>query len=127
MRNKAIATAGALLVGLVGLSAPAQADGDVDVRGVCSAGSEWRLKVQPDSAGLLRVEFKVDSDIPGQTWQVNITDNGAVVFSGTRMTRDSSGQFRVRRTITDQPKSDTITATGTNAETGETCTGEGSY
>lgn len=130
MRRLGIATAGGvLLIGVVGVSgAPAlAATNDVDVRGACSAGSEWRLKVQPESAGLLRVEFRVDSDVPGQTWQVQITDNGAVVFSGTRVTRDSSGQFRVRRNISDQRGPDTITATATNAESGETCTGQGTY
>ncbi len=71
------------------------------------------------------MEFEVDSDVPGQTWQVEITDNGTEVFSGTRVTRDSSGEFRVRRGIANQRGEDTVVATASNAATGETCTGQG--
>lgn len=125
---RAIAAAAAAGVVLGGMwASPAMASGDVDVRGDCSAASDWRLKVQPRAAGTLRVEFEVDSDVPGQRWRVLITDNGTEVFAGTRRTQDGSGDFRVRRAIADQAGPDNIVATATNAVTGETCTAEGTY
>ncbi len=69
----------------------------------------------------------MDSDVPGQTWAVRITDNDAEVFSGTRVTQDGSGEFRVRRATRNQPGPDTVVATASNAATGETCTAEGTY
>lgn len=125
---RTIATATAAGVVLVGMwASPAMASSDVDVRGDCSAASEWRLKVQPRTTGTLRVEFEVDSDVPGQRWRVIISDNGTEVFAGTRRTEDGSGDFRVRRAIADRVGPDNIVATATNAATGETCTAEGTY
>jgi len=125
---RGVATAAAAGIVLAGMWAtPAHAADNVDVRGACSAGSEWRLKVEPRTATRLRVEFEVDSDVPGQTWAVRITDNGAEVFSGTRVTQDGSGEFRVRRATRNQPGPDTVVATASNTATGETCTAEGTY
>ena len=61
-------------------AAPAHANGgDVIRRGNCSGSSDWKLKLSPED-GRIEVEFEVDSNVAGQTWQVRITKNGNQIF-----------------------------------------------
>ncbi len=87
----------ALIVG--GLGAPAQAGDGADVEGPCSAGrSEWRLRVDPNN-GLLEVRFKVNQHRPSDAvWDVVLTQNGATVFSGTRVGRGATASSRCAAT-----------------------------
>ncbi|MEP6798283.1 MAG: hypothetical protein ABI890_09055, partial [Lapillicoccus sp.] len=84
--------------------------------------SDWKLKAKPDN-GRLQVEFQVDSNVVGQTWSVTLGDNGARVFSGTRMTVAPSGSFTVAKKIANRAGADRIVAKAMNAASGETCTG----
>jgi hypothetical protein len=117
------AAAVALMVG--GLAAPAYADSGADVEGPCSAGrSEWRLRVDPND-GILEVRFKVNQHRPSDAaWDVVVTQNGATVFSGTRVGRGGDGQFEVRRKLADTAGDDTIAGTATNRSTGVVCEGQ---
>src|ERR1051325_4200862 len=72
---------------------------EVRREGACSASSDWKLKVKPDN-GRLELEFEVDSNVVGQTWNVKLFQNGDRIFRGTRTTQAPSGSFEVRR-ITD--------------------------
>ena len=77
-----IAVAG--IVGLLGVAPMAMAkDGDVIKRGSCSGASDWKLKLSPQD-GKIEVEFEVDSNRVGQTWQVRLTKNGTQFFSGSQ-------------------------------------------
>jgi hypothetical protein len=112
----------AMLVGGIAAGPAAAKDGDVIRRGNCTGATDWKLKAKPDD-GRLEVEFEVDSNRNGQTWAVQITDNGVEVFSGNRTTQPPSGSFSVERRIANRAGADTIRARATNARSGETCTG----
>ena len=100
MRNM-IAT-GALVVASLLIVAPAAqaggggggGNGDVITRGSCSGRTDWKLKVKPDDGGL-ELEFEVDSNVNGQSWNVRIKQNGNRIFSGTRVTQGPSGSFEL--------------------------------
>jgi hypothetical protein len=57
-----------------------------------------RLEAQAQPRGQrIELEFQVDSNRVGQTWHVRIRENGALIFTGTRVTKAPSGSFTVRR------------------------------
>jgi hypothetical protein len=115
--------AGLLAVGLLSTAPAALAKGSgVRRSGSCSASSVWKLKANPDN-GKIEVDFEVDSNVVGQTWNVVIKDNGTRVFKGQRTTQAPSGSFEVRKLITDQAGTDKIAARAKNPATGETCAG----
>lgn len=120
-----IAVAG--IVGLLGVAPMAMAkDGDVIKRGSCSGASDWKLKLSPQD-GKIEVEFEVDSNKVGQTWQVRLTKNGTRFFSGSRVTQAPSGSFTVRKVTSNPAGTDTIRGRAVNAATGETCTGSARF
>ena len=95
-----VALASGLALSLAG-AVPAHAnDDDVIRRGNCSGSSDWKLKLSPED-GRIEVEYEVDSNVVGQTWQVRLTKNGNQIFSGTRVTRGASGSFELRRVTSD--------------------------
>jgi hypothetical protein len=98
--------------------------GGVRVRsaGDCTAATNWKLKTKKDD-GKLEVEFEVDANRRGQVWTVTLADNGTTFWSGRRTTHGRSGSFEVEKRTANRAGSDTITATASNAKTGETCTG----
>ena len=71
------------LIGVAMLSLPlgvAAKHGDAIIRtGNCTGASDWKLKAKPDN-GKIEVEFEVDSNVNGQTWNVTLKDNGSVVL-----------------------------------------------
>lgn len=108
----------------VALVPPASAKGGGDVRapGSCSAGTSWKLKAKPDD-GRIELELEIDSNRVGQTWAVTITDNGARVFAGSRVTAAPSGSFELRLRPANRAGTDSFVAAARNARTGETCRG----
>ena len=94
--------------------------GEVRRRGSCSANSDWELRIE-DRGSSFRVRFDVDSGIAGQTWNHSVSQNGAVIASGSRVT-DGSGdtEFRLRG-VPDNAGTDTFSGSATNPATGETC------
>jgi hypothetical protein len=114
------------LVAVAGLaSAPAASAkggaGAVTASGACSASSHWKIKAKPDNARN-EVELEIDSNRNGQTWAVRITDNGAQIFAGSRVTLPPSGSFSVRKLTANRAGVDHFVGTAKNARTGETCT-----
>ena len=96
-------------------------DGDrIIKRGVCSAGTTWKLKAKPDD-GRIEVEFEVDQNRVGKRWRVTIVRNGSAVFSGTRRTLAPSGSFEVRRLLADSAGPDRIVAKARSLAGGQTC------
>ncbi len=120
-----IAVAG--IVGLLATAPVAMAKGnDVIRRGSCSSASDWKLKLSPDN-GKIEIEFEVDSNRVGQTWQVRLLQNGTRIFSGTRVTQAPSGSFTVRTVTANKAGTDTIRGRAVNAATGETCSGSAAF
>lgn len=117
-----------LLLGMIGtglLSFPIGAsanDRDVIREGNCTGSSDWKIKQSPEN-GRIEVEFEVDSNINGQTWNVRLKRNGNVFFQGQRTTQAPSGSFEVRRVINNGPAPDTIVGRAVNPATGEVCRG----
>jgi hypothetical protein len=124
-----IAAAGLLAAGIFGSAPHAFAgsgnDRDVIKEGPCSGASDWKLKLSPEN-GRLEVEFEVDQNVIGDTWKVQMKDNGTVFFRGRAVTKGPSGSFEVRKLITDQPGTDNVVALARNLSTGETCKGSAS-
>ena len=92
MRMRNMIATGALVVASLLMVAPAAqagggggGNGDVITRGSCSGQSDWKLKVKPDNSRL-ELEFEVDSNVNGQSWNVRIKQNGDRIFNGTRVT-----------------------------------------
>ena len=94
--------------------------GGVTATGTCSGSSTTKIKAKPDN-GMLEVEFEVDSNHNGQTWQVVLKKNDAKIFSGNRVTQAPSGSFTVRKLTGNPAGTDTIRGRATNAATGEVC------
>ncbi len=115
------------IVGLLSVAPMAMAkDGDVIKRGACSGASDWKLKLSPQD-GRIEVEFEVDSNKVGQTWQVRLTKNGAQIFSGSRVTQGPSGSFSVRKVTPNGAGNETIRGRAVNGATGETCVGSATF
>lgn len=116
-------TMAGLAVGFAPAASASHGGGDGVVRtGMCSASSDWKLKVKADD-GRLEIEYEVDSNRIGQTWRVQLTDNGRTIFTGTRKTVGPSGSFEARVLTANRPGKDTIAARATNPATGEICRG----
>jgi hypothetical protein len=115
----------ALLTLSVAGAVPALAkDGDVIRRGACSGASDWKLKLSPED-GKIEVEYEVDSNKVGQTWQVRIVKNGNVIFRGARETKGASGSFAVRLVTANTAGSDVFRARATHAD--EVCAGSATF
>jgi hypothetical protein len=101
-------------------------DGDVIRRGSCSAQSDWKLKLSPED-GRIEVEFEVDQNRVGRTWNVKLKRDGSVFWRGQRTTQAPSGSFEVRRVIRDSAGRDSIVARATNPTSGEVCRGAATF
>lgn len=100
-------------------------DGDLRVAGKCTRASTSKLKLSREN-GRIEVEFEVDQNRNGVTWQVQIHSNGTLVASTTATTRPPSGSFEVRRVIANAPGTDRVAATATGPS-GERCTAQASF
>ncbi len=89
--------------------------------GTCTGRSTSKLKANQPRNGRIQVEFEVESHISGQVWTVQMDDNGASFFKGSKTTKAPGGSFEAKASAANQAGTDKITATATNAATGETC------
>jgi hypothetical protein len=90
--------------------------------GSCSAASDWKLKVKPDN-GRLELEFEVDQNRVGKTWNVVLKHNGTQFWSGQKVTQAPSGSFTVHKLTNNAAGADSFSARATNPKTGEVCNG----
>lgn len=101
-------------------SGPGGGGAEVRRKGSCSANSDWELRIE-DRGSTFRVRFDVDSGITGQTWNLSVSRNGAVIASDSRVTNGSGeAEFRLRG-VPDNAGTDTFSGSATNPATGETC------
>jgi hypothetical protein len=112
-------------VALLALGSPALAkDGDVIVRGTCSAKSTAKLKLSGEN-GRIEVELEVDQNRNGVPWTVVLTRDGTRVARLIRLTRAPSGSFTVRRLIPNPAGSDAVRAVATRR--GESCRAQATW
>jgi hypothetical protein len=111
---------GLVVVALFAPTAAIAKDGDVITTGPCSGASTWKLKLSDEDTGK-EVKIEVDQNVVGDQWKVRILLNGDVLFKGKRTTVAPSGEFKVRRVVTDLPTKDVVKIRARNLSTGETC------
>ena len=108
------------VLGLLAIGSPALAkDGDVLVRGSCSARSAAKLKLSNED-GRIEIEVEVDQNRNGVPWTVVLTRDGTRVARAVRVTRPPSGSFELERLVANPAGSDVVRAVATRR--GETCT-----
>ena len=110
---------------LLALGSPALAkDGDVLVRGSCSARSAVKLKLS-DEDGRIEAEVEVDQNRNGVPWTVVLTRDGARVARLTRVTKAPSGSFTARKLVANPAGADVVRAVATRR--GESCTARATW
>jgi hypothetical protein len=108
------------VLALLAIGSPALAkDGDVLVRGTCTAKSVAKLKLSSENSRI-EVEVEVDQNRNGVPWTVVLTRDGTRVARDTRVTRAPSGSFSLRKLVANPAGADVIRAVATRR--GETCT-----
>jgi hypothetical protein len=119
MTRLRIALAAAALAALAAVPLAAAKDGDVRVRGACTAASAVKLKLSEED-GRIEVELEVDQNRNGVRWAVVLRRNGSPAARTSAVTRGPSGSFEVRRVLANGPGADRIAAVATRR--GERCT-----
>jgi hypothetical protein len=110
---------------LLALGSPASAkDGDVLVRGACSARSAVKLKLS-DEDGRIEAEVEVDQNRNGVPWTVVLTRDGTRVARLIRLTRAPSGSFTARKLLANPAGADVVRAVATRR--GETCSARATW
>lgn len=65
--------------------------------GNCSAAATWKIKAK-ERDGAVEVEFEVDSNVVGQSWDYTLRGPDGVLSAGTRTTQAPSGSWSVEVT-----------------------------
>jgi hypothetical protein len=99
-------------------------DGDIIRRGNCTGSTDWKLKLSEED-GRIEVEFEVDQNRNGVSWNVRLFQNGSQIARATRVTRGPSGSFEYRKVAPNNAGTDSFRARATRA-TSEVCTGRAS-
>lgn len=123
IRRSALSVMSVAILAGAALSMPAAiaAKGSAVIRtGGCTAASDWKLKVKPDN-GRLELEFEVDQNRNGKTWNVVLKQNGTQFWAGQKVTKAPSGSFSVTKRTNNAAGTDSFTARATNPVTGEVC------
>jgi hypothetical protein len=118
--KRTIATAGAILAGLMASATALASDDEIRHDGTCSGSSSSEIKVKPDD-GRIEVEFEVDQNKSGEKWKVKIKDNGETAVKKTMTTHGPSGSFSLERKIADRTGKDEIVGKAKNKASGERC------
>ena len=93
--------------------------------GSCSGASDWKLKAKPDNSSI-EVEFEVDQNKNGKTWDVKLKQDGTTFWTGARTTHAPSGSFSVSKLTSNQAGVHQFTGRAVNRNTGEVCRGSAS-
>jgi hypothetical protein len=126
--RRALLLAATSALAITALAAPATTmarDGDVIRRGACTGASDWKLKLSPED-GRIEVEFEVDQNRNGQTWNVRLKQDGDQFWSGQKTTQAPSGSFEVRKLATNRAGVHMFVGRARNPRTGEVCRGTAS-
>jgi hypothetical protein len=116
MASRFTATAaGVLAFALLVTAAPAPAkDGEGDrsearVPGTCSKGATSTLRLRSRN-GTIRAEFEVKRRRAREVWRVVLVHERRIEWRGTIRTHESSGSFRIRRSLKDLDGPDEVVA-----------------
>jgi hypothetical protein len=101
-------------------------DGDIIRTGSCSGTTDWKLKLSPEN-GRIEVEFEVDQNRVGRTWDVKLKKDGTRFWRGQRTTQAPSGSFSVRRVTSNGAGQERIVGIATNPASGEVCRGSATF
>jgi hypothetical protein len=113
------------VLALLALGSPALAkDGDVLVRGTCSARSAVKLKLSEEN-GRIEIEAEVDQNRNGVPWTVTLTRDGVRVARAVRVTRPPSGSFELRRLVANGAGAEVVRVVATRR--GERCTARATW
>jgi hypothetical protein len=115
----------ALALAAIGATSAAAKDGDVRARGTCTGSATARLKLSEED-GRIEVEFEVDQNRNGVTWQVALFRNGHRFARTQATTRAPSGSFEVRRLATNGAGADTIRGRAVSPS-GQVCTARATF
>ena len=113
-----------LTIAVAAASAGVTKDGDVIRRGNCTGSTDWKLKLSEED-GRIEVEFEVDQNRNGVSWNVRLFQNGSQIARATRVTRGPSGSFEFRKVAPNTAGTDSFRARATRAS-GEVCIGRAS-
>lgn len=95
MRKRIIAGSTGLLLAIPATAAVARDDRvEVSRNGQCSGAATWQLTAKERDGGV-ELEFEVDSNSVGQTWQYTVSGPSGVIRSGQAVTSAPSGSFSV--------------------------------
>jgi hypothetical protein len=123
-RARVASIAGVAFAAAMVTGAPLASANDADIirTGSCSSTSDWKLKLSPEN-GRIEVEFEVDQNRNGDTWDIRLRRDGVLIASGVRTTLAPSGSFEFRRVVNESIGTDTFVARAVNRRTGEICRG----
>ena len=128
-QRRAIAAMATLAGVLVFTALPGAAvakEGDIIRTGSCTGSSDWKLKLSAEDGGI-EVEFEVDQNRNGETWNVRLKRDGVRFMRGQKVTGPPSGSFEVRRVISDAAGADQIVGRARNPSSGEVCRGVATF
>jgi hypothetical protein len=116
--------AGLMAATLLAGASPAMASDEQEVinRGNCSAISDWKLRIRTDGSDRLDLNFEA-GQVAGQTWRVQMSYNGGLVFDGFATSFAPKGEFDVDVEVANQAGQDVLRGRARNTVTGETCQG----
>ena len=120
-----VAALSGLVLALTAAPLAVAKDGDIIRRGNCTGATDWKLKLSEED-GRIEVEFEVDQNRNGVSWNVRLFQNGSQFARATRVTRGPSGSFELRRVAPNTAGTDAFRARATRAS-GEVCTGRASF
>jgi hypothetical protein len=101
---------------LCGIAADASADDRVELRGKCSAGSAWRLRVRAEDRQL-RIEFRIEPRLRTGLWQVIVLHERRIALRRTLRAPDGGGSLELRTTVPDWWGTDSIVIRATGPRT----------
>ena len=118
------AMAGSVGLILLAASGPAMATGagadSQESAGQCSAGTGWRLEVEPEHGGT-KIDWRLRSDPGSGSWAYSISAAGDV-RQGVA-TADEDGRVEVEHLVRSLAAGEVVQATAESQVTGESCSG----
>lgn len=112
---------------LAGPSASARKDdGSIKDRSSCRASSSVKLKIEPESTGVIQVTAVVWSD-DSDTWSWKMKHNDDVSAKGEVKAKDADKSFKIVRDMADFSGPDYVEFRAQNEATGEICKNELTY
>ena len=97
-------------------------DASVNRVGSCTGGTaRWNANMSARSHRQLEASFSVDGARVGSRWNVVMTHNGKVVYSGTRTAGAATGGWEVSRHVPQFSGHNTLATVATNRASGAVC------